>query len=260
MVRVAHASQPEPGSGAHVLPCIDGAGRSRRARCGACADPRLPACHDLGAGSYAAERIRGSRVVVLPGFRGIYTWIDDQTHRATMEAMAGFISRLDAPAHSDRVLATVLFTDIVGSTDHASRLGDRGWRDVLARHHAVVRRELVRHQGRELDTAGDGFFAAFDGPARADHGGHRHHRRAARAGPGGSGRASIRVSASSSTPSSRASRYRWAPGLVPGWTGRGPGLEHRQGPCGGLGDRLRGLRRPPAEGDPDTWHLFAVVR
>jgi class 3 adenylate cyclase len=65
------------------------------------------------------------------------------------------------------VLATVLFTDIVGSTEQASKLGDRRWRELLDRHHALVRRQLERYQGRELDTAGDGFFATFDGPARA---------------------------------------------------------------------------------------------
>jgi class 3 adenylate cyclase len=67
------------------------------------------------------------------------------------------------------VLATILFTDIVGSTELAERLGDSAWKNVLQRHHAVVRRELARFRGRELDTAGDGFFAAFDGPARAVH-------------------------------------------------------------------------------------------
>jgi len=67
----------------------------------------------------------------------------------------------------DRVLATVLFTDIAGATDRATALGDRAWLDLLERHHAVVRRELARYRGREIDTAGDGFFAAFDGPARA---------------------------------------------------------------------------------------------
>jgi class 3 adenylate cyclase len=65
------------------------------------------------------------------------------------------------------VLATVLFTDIVGATARAAALGDRAWADALARHHGVVRDELARHDGREIDTAGDGFFAAFDGPARA---------------------------------------------------------------------------------------------
>ena len=64
-------------------------------------------------------------------------------------------------------VATVLFTDIVDSTGLASRLGDSAWRELLQRHHTIVRRELARFQGRELDTAGDGFFAAFDGPARA---------------------------------------------------------------------------------------------
>jgi class 3 adenylate cyclase len=67
----------------------------------------------------------------------------------------------------DRVLATVLFTDIVRSSERASALGDRGWRELLERHHTLVRRELLRFRGRELDTAGDGFFASFDGPARA---------------------------------------------------------------------------------------------
>ena len=70
-------------------------------------------------------------------------------------------------AEPDRVLATVLFTDIVGSTAKAAELGDRNWRELLERHHALIRRELVRFRGAELDVAGDGFFARFDGPARA---------------------------------------------------------------------------------------------
>lgn len=84
-----------------------------------------------------------------------------------MEATERFISRLTARKQSERVLATIMFTDIVGSTELAARLGDAAWRELLERHHAIVRRELARFQGRELDTAGDGFFAAFDGPARA---------------------------------------------------------------------------------------------
>jgi class 3 adenylate cyclase len=67
----------------------------------------------------------------------------------------------------DRVLATVLFTDIVGSADKASSLGDRGWKELLEKHHGLVRGLLGRFGGREVDTAGDGFFATFDGPARA---------------------------------------------------------------------------------------------
>lgn len=66
-----------------------------------------------------------------------------------------------------RVLATILFTDIVGSTELAAGVGDHEWRELLSRHHAAVRRELARFSGVELDTAGDGFFATFDGPARA---------------------------------------------------------------------------------------------
>ena len=69
-------------------------------------------------------------------------------------------------AEPDRVLATVLFTAIVGSTAKAIELGDRAWRELLERHHALIRRELVRFRGAELDVAGDGFFARFDGPAR----------------------------------------------------------------------------------------------
>ena len=84
-----------------------------------------------------------------------------------MEATDRFVSRLTRPSGSERVLATILFTDIAGSTELAARIGDSAWRDLLQRHHAIVRRELARFQGRELDTAGDGFFAVFDGPARA---------------------------------------------------------------------------------------------
>jgi class 3 adenylate cyclase len=126
--------------------------------------PALP-----GPGHYAAERIQEADVVELPALRGVYTWVDDEAHQATMEATKQFVSRLRRRGGPERVLATVLFTDVVGSTELASRLGDSAWRELLQRHHALVRRELARFQGRELDTAGDGFFAAFDGPARAVH-------------------------------------------------------------------------------------------
>jgi class 3 adenylate cyclase len=129
----------------------------------------LPLPSQPGPAYYAAERIRGATVVELPPFDGIYTWVDDDAHQATMSATRDFVSRLTDRDAAERVLATVLFTDIVGSTALASRLGDSGWRALLERHHATVRRELARFQGRELDTAGDGFFATFDGPARAVH-------------------------------------------------------------------------------------------
>ncbi len=127
----------------------------------------LPRPSQPGPAYYVAERIRGATVVELPPFDGIYTWVDDDAHLATMEATREFVSRLTDRGEPERVLATILFTDMVGSTELASRLGDTGWRALLERHHATVRRELARFQGRELDTAGDGFFAAFDGPARA---------------------------------------------------------------------------------------------
>jgi class 3 adenylate cyclase len=73
----------------------------------------------------------------------------------------------DEEAEFDRVLGTVLFTDLVGSTEQAAALGDRAWRELVERHHTVIRGLLARYRGTEVDTAGDGFFATFDGPARA---------------------------------------------------------------------------------------------
>jgi class 3 adenylate cyclase len=78
-----------------------------------------------------------------------------------------FITGTRRPPETDRVLATVLFTDIVGSTERAAKLGDAAWRQVLEQHDELVRGELRRFRGREIDTAGDGFLATFDGPARA---------------------------------------------------------------------------------------------
>lgn len=78
-----------------------------------------------------------------------------------------FVTGLTEVPEPDRILATILFTDIVGSTEKAAGVGDAAWRDILARHHALVRGALARHRGDEVDTAGDGFFASFDGPGRA---------------------------------------------------------------------------------------------
>ena len=83
------------------------------------------------------------------------------------EEVARFVAGEQVPDVPESVLATLLFTDIVGSTERAAELGDRAWRELLERHHALVRRELSRFRGEERDTAGDGFFATFDGPARA---------------------------------------------------------------------------------------------
>jgi len=116
---------------------------------------------------WVADRIRNATLVELPPFDDVFVWLHPGVHDACQDAIAAFIHGLEAPPPPDRTLATILFTDIAGSTETAARLGDVAWRDLLVRHHALVRRELARHDGTELDTAGDGFFATFDGPARA---------------------------------------------------------------------------------------------
>jgi class 3 adenylate cyclase len=86
---------------------------------------------------------------------------------AILEEVEEFLTGTRHGPETDRVLATVLFTDIAGSTGRVVEIGDRQWRDLLERHHSLVRRELHRFRGREVNTAGDSFFATFDGPARA---------------------------------------------------------------------------------------------
>jgi class 3 adenylate cyclase len=109
-----------------------------------------------------ATRIPGAQLALVPG-RG--SAIHENEFAA--EAIEAFLGGEAQQRIPDTVLATVLFTDICGSTDHAAQLGDRAWRELLERHNELVRRELARYRGVELDTAGDGFFASFDGPARA---------------------------------------------------------------------------------------------
>jgi class 3 adenylate cyclase len=104
---------------------------------------------------------------VLPSVRGLFTWLEVEAHERAMDETERFVARVGRAASPDPVLATVLFTDIVSSTDRAAELGDRAWRELLERHHALMRRRLAEFRGDELDTAGDGFLAAFDGPGRA---------------------------------------------------------------------------------------------
>jgi class 3 adenylate cyclase len=120
-----------------------------------------------GEAVYVADRIRGARRVEVEGMRDWFSWADPERNAVVLRETRQFIEGLTSPPVPDRVLATVLFTDIVGSTEHAAELGDGVWRDLLARHHALVRGELARFRGEEIDTVGDGFFAAFDGPGRA---------------------------------------------------------------------------------------------
>jgi class 3 adenylate cyclase len=115
-------------------------------------------------GRYIADRIPGARFVELHGDDHL-PWLGDQDE--LLDEAEEFLTGVRPIPQPDRVLATVLFTDIVGSTEIAAALGDGRWRDLLARHHTVVRAELARFRGREIDTAGDGFLASFDGPARA---------------------------------------------------------------------------------------------
>jgi pimeloyl-ACP methyl ester carboxylesterase len=112
---------------------------------------------------YMAERIPNARLALLPGDDHL-PWVADQD--AILDEIEEFVTGVRPVHEPDRVLATVLFTDIVGSTERAAELGDRRWRGLLEQHHGAVRRELGRHRGREIDTAGDGFLATFDGPAR----------------------------------------------------------------------------------------------
>ncbi len=116
---------------------------------------------------YIAEAITGAEIVEIAGLRDQLSWANPAANDVLVEETNRFLSALGPPPASDRVLATVLFTDIVGSTERAARLGDSEWKGLLERHHALVRRQLVRYRGEEVDTAGDGFFATFDGPARA---------------------------------------------------------------------------------------------
>jgi class 3 adenylate cyclase len=114
-------------------------------------------------GRYLAEHISGAKFVGVAGE-------DHFFHAGDTEALLGpvqeFLTGTREVPDEERILATVMFTDIIGATQLADQLGDRAWADLVARHHGLVRQELARFRGREVDTAGDGFFATFDGPAR----------------------------------------------------------------------------------------------
>jgi class 3 adenylate cyclase len=119
---------------------------------------------DVEGGRYLAEHIPGARYVELPGTDHI-PFVDENAMEIA-DLIGEFLTGSRTPIAADTVLATVLFTDIVCSTEKAVSLGDRRWRDLLDNHHTIVRRNLQRFRGREIDTAGDGFLATFDGPAR----------------------------------------------------------------------------------------------
>ena len=112
---------------------------------------------------FMGEHIPGAQLVELPGDDHL-PWEGDRDH--LLDEVERFLSGVDE-VEPDRVLATLVFTDIVGSTARAAELGDRAWQELLSRYRQLVRAHIARFRGQEVDTAGDGFFATFDGPARA---------------------------------------------------------------------------------------------
>ena len=117
----------------------------------------------VGGGRYLAEQIPGAKYVELIGIDH-FPWVGDAD--AVLDEVEEFLTGVRHGPEPDRVLATVMFTDIVGSTELAAAVGDRRWRTVLDRFYEETRKYLTIFRGREVDTAGDGFFATFDGPAR----------------------------------------------------------------------------------------------
>jgi class 3 adenylate cyclase len=117
------------------------------------------------AGRYTAEHIPGATFVELPGdfHLSARPGVEDEA----MDLVEQFLTGTRGEPEVDRILATVLFTDIVGSTERASALGDHAWHDLLDRHDRLLRAEFERFRGREIKSLGDGFLAAFDGPGRA---------------------------------------------------------------------------------------------
>ncbi len=116
---------------------------------------------------YLAEHIAGARHVQFPGVDHMIASGDTEPVLKEIEQFLAAAWDTDETSEPNRFLTTVLFSDIVGSSEKTATLGDRAWRELLERHHELVRRHLVRFRGKEIDTAGDGFFACFDGPARA---------------------------------------------------------------------------------------------
>jgi class 3 adenylate cyclase len=118
-----------------------------------------------GHSRYLAEKIPGARLIERPGFWGLF-WLHD-VDWVLDEIQAFFTGTRGTPDLDDRVLATVMFTDIVGSTERAASIGDKRWRLLLEEHEDVARREIQRFRGRLIKSTGDGFLVTFDGPARA---------------------------------------------------------------------------------------------
>ena len=120
---------------------------------------------DVEGGQFLAERIPDAKYVELSGVDHL-PWVGENTNQI-LDEMAKFLTGEWRPVEADRILATVLFTDIVDSTRHAAELGDQQWREMLDRHNTMMHKNIVRFRGRAIKSTGDGFLATFDGPARA---------------------------------------------------------------------------------------------
>lgn len=125
------------------------------------AEPLVP----VALGRYVADHVPGSRFVEVPGADDFW-WPSDSAD-AVLDEIEEFVTGIRHAPTTNRVLSTVVFTDIVSSTERASELGDQRWTELLDRHDAAIRRQLARFRGTEVNTTGDGFVATFDGPARA---------------------------------------------------------------------------------------------
>lgn len=127
--------------------------------------PRADTFFDDRHSRYVAEQIPNARYVETSG--GGPAWFGDEEAQASADEIEHFLTGTRHAVVSDRILATVLFTDIVGSTQRAPALGDGAWRSLLAHHDNLVREEVERHRGRFVKSLGDGALAVFDGPSRA---------------------------------------------------------------------------------------------
>jgi class 3 adenylate cyclase len=121
----------------------------------------------VAAGRYLAEHIPGAKYVELPGEDHLIQALDEDVLDHLLDEFEEFMTGTRQRPEPDRLLATLMFIDIVGSTARAAELGDRRWRELLSGFYAAIRKELATFQGKEVDTTGDGMFATFDGPARA---------------------------------------------------------------------------------------------
>ena len=197
-------------------------------------------------GRYIAERIPGSRFVELPGDSHV-PWVDMDP---MLDEVEEFLTGTRPTPMSSRMLATLLFTDIVGSTDRVSAVGDAAWASLLERHHALVRRELSLFGGVEADTAGDGFFALFDGPARAIRCGGRDPRGSARHRARCQGRSAHRRGGAGRRWTSRNRSASRGSGACGSRAWRGHGLPNDARSRRRLRTRVRGPRHPRAERNP----------